>query len=148
MFHNGGSSQVKVVLGKDVYIYSLRMVCASHWSSGSHSVHPNRLTFSRTSCSGVGTSDSDWGDWGVGQVTSFSEGFGPLVWLTFDGSPHSFGGRSLTGVAEHLPIRDFLSCLYITYDSFGRNTNLPGQTNSSTPFPHALNLRQRSPCIC
>ena len=47
--------------------YSLRILWASHWSSGSHSVYPKRFTFPRTSGSRVGT--SNWEDPGVSQVT-------------------------------------------------------------------------------
>ena len=74
--------------------YSLRILCASCWSFGSHSAHPSILTFSRISYSRVGTSKSDQGGWGVSWVTSFSKGFGLLVWLTFDDSLHSLAGGS------------------------------------------------------
>ena len=69
----------------------------------------------------------------------------PIAFLNRPSPPWwfpSFHWRSiLTNMAKHLPTGDFLSCLYVAYDGFGRDSNLPGR---QIPQNHSHTLKTRT----
>ena len=86
--------------------YSLRMLWAFHWSLGSHSLYPQRLTFPRTS-------GYRWGSLTLTGETQGSAGLpfsgdsGPLVQLTSGSSLCSLTGRSLPVLLSNSPSGTF-----------------------------------------